>query len=239
MGEIVSAFGEWERDAWPYAYRATVFLKSIAGGTPSDPNTAEGWIRSKIVGKEERIQQMVAEAMLERGISAEEAAAEVNRLKHLHGFKRDENGLYVEGRIIKAAIKEAASVAAGSGKLRLNKWGKTQKYIHGFVAEHIMVPDERIYLGKMEPDDIHQSFPENKRIGQRGVQMTEFCRDVTITFRVITDWHFTEKEWAMLWLTGGQEGLGACRGQGFGVYTVTEWITERQPKNAPGDEVEE
>lgn len=223
MTEVVSAFGKWERDAWPHKFRVHMHLRSIAGGTPSDPDTARGWIQSKIQGSDERIRTMVAETMQERGITADEAAAEVNRLKHLHGFKRDDNGLYIEGRIIKAAVKEACSIAAASGKIPLTKWGKTSKYILSFSAEHIMIPDERVYLGKTVPDEIYQSFPENKRIGQRGIQLTEVCKDVDIDFRVISDWDFTEEQWAMIWLTGGMEGLGACRGQGFGTYTITKW----------------
>lgn len=218
-----SPFEAYEWEAWPHQFRASLHLHSVAGGCPSDPNTAEAWIRSKVQAKEDRIQQMIAETMAARGVSLEEATTEVNRLKHLNGFKKDENGLYVEGRQVKAAIKEAASVAAASGKLPLQKWGKTNKYIHSFVAEHIMVPETRIYLGRDVPDGVAQSFPENKRIGQRGIQMTEFCEGVDIAFRVISDWDFAEKDWAMLWLTGAEQGLGACRSQGYGRYTVTGW----------------
>jgi hypothetical protein len=219
-----SPFAQWEELAWPYKFRCTLRLNSVAGGCPSDPATAEGWIRSKIQGKEERIQQMIAEAIAERGLSPDEAAEEVNRRKHLNGFKRDEmGGLFIEGRHVKAALKEAASVAAASGKVKLQKWGHTNKYILGFMAEHVFVTTDRIYLGRDEADNVAQSFPENKKIGQRGIQLTEYCENVDISFEVVADWEFTEKDWAMFWLTGEMEGLGACRSQGFGRYKVTEW----------------
>jgi len=224
---LENPFGEFEREAWPHRFRCTLHLTSLAGGIPSDKDTAEAWIRSKVdTDKEGRIRQLIAETMVERGITLEEATDVVNKLRHLNGFKRDDfNGLYIEGRQVKAAIKEAASVAAASGALPLRNWGVTNKYLHSFVAEHIMVPDEIIYLGKSEPDGVAQSFPENKRIGQRGIQMTEYVRDVTISFRVISDWDFTKRDWAMIWLKGGEEGIGACRSQGFGRYQPVGWET--------------
>lgn len=223
---LANPFGEWERKAWPHQFRCGLHLFSIAGGTPSDPDTAEAWIRSKVEDKEQRVRQLIAETMVEKQMTLEQATDSVNKLRHLNGFRRDENGLFIKGYHVKAAIKEAASVAAGSGKVDLRGWGVTKKFLNSFVAEHIMVPDEKIYLGREEPDDVSQSFPENKRIGQRGIQMTEFCNDVDISFRVISDWDFTDENWAMIWLTGQEQGLGACRSQGFGRYKVTSW--ERQ-----------
>jgi hypothetical protein len=214
-----SPFAKYEDEAWPHRNRCTLHLYSIAGGVPSDPAVAEAWIRSKVQAPEEQLKRMAAEAVAARGITEEQAIEELNRLKHLNGFKRDSNGLYIEGRQVKAALKEGASVAAAAGKLALQKWGKTNKFIMGFVAEHIHVPDEIIYLGRDEPDEIVQSFPENKRIGQRGIQLTEVCRNVDVTFTVISDWEFSDREWAMIWLTGAEQGLGACRSQGFGRYS--------------------
>jgi hypothetical protein len=40
---------------------------------------------------------------------------------------------------------------------------------------------------------------------------------------VHADWEFTEEQWAAMWLTGEQNGLGAQRSQGNGRYTVTRW----------------
>jgi hypothetical protein len=229
-----STFAKYKDLAWPYKFTCTLHLYSIAGGVPSDPTVAEAWIRSKVQGPDDMLKRMAEEAIAARfpeGFppgpagdagrkeAEEQAIRDLNRLKHLNGFKRDANGLYIEGRQVKAALKEGASIAAAAGKLALQKWGYTNKYIQGFVAEHIVVPDEIIYLGRDEPDVIVQSFPENKRIGQRGIQLTEVCRDVDITFTVKSDWGFTQKEWAMIWLTGAEEGLGACRSQGYGRYS--------------------
>jgi hypothetical protein len=223
---MTSVFAQHIPAAWPYRYAGTLHIATLAGGVPSDPKIAEGWLRSKQAAPEDLIRDAVAEIMADRGCTAEEATAELDRRKHLNGFKKDpERGgeLYIEGRQLKAAIKESASVAAAAGKLPLQKWGKTNKFIYGFVAEHIQVVEERLYLGVTEPADVLQSFPENKKAGVRGIQYTEICRDVKTDFTVIADHEFSERDWAMLWLTGEQQGIGASRSQGFGRYEVVRW----------------
>lgn len=223
---MTSVFAKYIPQAWPYRYSGTIKVFTIAGGTPSDPKVAEGWLKSKLADKDLRIQEAVAEIMVDRGIDADEAAEQLDLYKHLNGFKKDPNRdgeLYIEGRQLKASIKEAASVAAASGKLPLKPWGKTSKFIHGFVAEHIQVVEERLYLGVTAPSRVLQSFPKNARTGQTGIQYTEICEDVSFDFTVISDHNFSDSEWAKLWLTGEMQGIGASRSQSFGRYEVTRW----------------
>ena len=160
--------------------------------------------------------------MVERGITADEAAEQVDKLKHLNGFKRNDHGLYIEGRQLKAAIKEAAGVARATDKLKM-KWGTTNKGVLGFVAEHIMVVEDTLQLDVTEPSRILQSFPKNPRTGQTGIQYTEVIDETSFDCTIIADHKFTDQEWAMLWLTGEQQGIGASRSQGFGRYEVTRW----------------
>jgi hypothetical protein len=218
-----SVFDKYVTRAYPYSFALTLHLDTIAGGVPSDPKVAEGWIRTKLgESNEDRLRAMVAEVMVERNITAEEATKVVNTNKHLNGFKRDDElGLYIEGRQLKAAIKEAASVAAAAEKLPLKSWGATRKGLLGFVAEHICVVDDRLFLGKGEPDRIEQRFVHTFR--GSGIQYEEVCDGVDIDATILSDYEFTEEQWAMIWLTGGQQGLGASRSQGFGRYSVVRW----------------
>ena len=224
-----SVFAKFIPSVWPFKFDGTLFVGSIAGGTPSDPNVAEGWIKSKTAAKHDLIREMAMQIVVERGVELDDAIKELDRLKHLNGFKRDPQlGLYIEGRQLKAAIKEAASVARAAGKVS-ERWGKTNKGIQGFVAEHIQVVEERLYLhteaGEVigEAHEVIQSFPKNARTGQTGIQYTEVCHNVAINFTVISDWEFSDKEWAMLWGTGEMQGVGATRSQGMGRYVVTAW----------------
>lgn len=223
--EAPSAFAKFRAQAWPYRYTGALRIDRVCGGTPTDPKVAEGWLRTKLgTTDDDLIRQQVAEVMVERGLDKDEAVAEVNTNRHLNGFKRDENGLYLEGRHLKAALKEAANVAVAAGKIERYKWGKTSKALLGFLAEHVCVVEDKLHLGVTEPTGIAQRFVHTFR--GTGIQYEEYVDGAEIAFTVITDHLFTDEQWAMIWLTGEQQGIGATRSQGYGRYTVTRWERE-------------
>lgn len=213
---MTSVFADLKASAYPYRYEGTLLVGTIAGGIPTDPKVAEGWLRTKIADKDDLIRQMVAETMVERGVTADEAAAIVDTSKHLNGFKRDDNGLYIEGRQLKAAIKEAANV-----RWPKERWGPSRKGTLSFFAEHVFVVDDRLPLGVTEPTGIVQRFVHTWR--GTGIQYEEYVENAKVDFTLITDFEFTKEQWAMLWLTGEQQGIGATRSQGFGRYEVVRW----------------
>lgn len=216
---MASVFEKYETKNYPFRFAGTLLVGQIAGGTPTDPKVAEGWLRTKLVGKDDLIREAVGEVMLERGVDAEEAAGIVDSLKHLNGFKRDpERGgeLYIEGRQLKAGIKEAANVRWPKAK-----WGPSSKGTMGFFAEHIFVMEQRLYLGVTEPSGIAQRFVHTWR--GNGIQYEEYVTDAKVEFAVETDYEFKAEEWGALWLTGERQGIGASRSQGFGRYEVVRW----------------
>jgi hypothetical protein len=236
----MSVFESYERQAFPHKYRGQLRVRNIAGGTPSDPKVAEAWLRSKFADPDTIIYEMVNEVIAARGAiddhldgtftpeaeastrqAIDEAIPAVAMLKHLNGFKRDSDGVYIEGRQLKAGIKEAASVAVAAGKLSGRGWGKTNKGLLSYVAEHIFVVEERLHLGVAEPDRVEQRFVHTWR--GTGIQYEEIVDTATIDFTITTDHDFTDKEWAMIWLTGEQQGIGASRSQGHGRYEVITW----------------
>lgn len=220
---MTSVFAGYQKKAWPFRFAGTMHIGTIAGGTPTDQKVAEAWLRTKLADNDDLIREAVAKTMVERGIPADEAVKEVDSFKHLNGFKRDpDHGLYIEGRQLKAAIKEAASVAGSAGKLPTGKvWGATNKGLLGFVAEHIFVVEDRLYLGVSEPSGIMQRFVHTFR--GTGIQYEEYVEDAKVSFTVVSDHDFTAEQWAMIWLTGEQQGIGASRSQGFGRYEITSW----------------
>lgn len=217
------AFDDLRIQAWPHQFQVTMEIPHIAGGTPSDTRVAEGWIKAKMgLENEQLIQEAVAKTMEERGISEQEAIKEVSVNKHLNGFKRDKNGLYYEGRCLKAALKESFNVAADSGKIDARGYGNnSRKGVTSFVAEHVFVVETKLYLGRTEPDGMTQKFVHTWR--GSGIQYEEYCEDVTLKATIITDCDFSDREWAMVWLTMEQEGIGSSRSQGSGRFTATEW----------------
>lgn len=227
-----SPFAKFQKQAWPYEFRGTLNVKRLVGGIPSDPKVASGWIKKNLGATDEQLlHARVAEVMLERGIDRNEAAQIIIDTQHLNGFKRDENGgLYIEGRQLKAAIKEATSVALAGGKLPVGRsFGSTGKYATAFVAEHVCVMEDKLPLGLTEPTGIHQRFVSTHK--GTGIQYEEYCDDVDINFTILTDHKFTDEQWAMIWLTGEQQGIGATRSQGYGRYMVTQWETVHSPKS--------
>ena len=223
---MTSIFASYQTKAWPHRFAGTLLVGTIAGGIPTDDKVAEAWLKTKLADKDDLIREAVAKTMVERGITAEEAAKEVDSLKHLNGFKHDETGLYIEGRQLKAGLKEAVNIAANAGKISCKAWGDPdnanyKKGIKAWFPEHVFVLEDRLHLGVTEPTGIVQRFVHTPR--GTGIQYEEYVEGAKISFTIVTDYEFTEEQWAMIWLTGEKEGIGASRSQGFGTYEVTAW----------------
>jgi hypothetical protein len=223
----MSIFDNYKTDVWPHQFHVELHVTSIAGGTPADPKVAEAWLKTKLADKDDLIRAAVAETMVNRELDADTAREEVERNRHMVGFKRDpEHGLYIEGRQVKAMIKEAGSIATNEGRLP-NRFGGSnadKNYRKGWKSwapEHIFVLEDKIPLGVDEPSGVTQSFPKS-RFGS-GIQYTEYITDAKLSFTVVTDHDFTEREWAHIWLTAEQNGIGASRSQGYGRFDVTTW----------------
>lgn len=236
-----SVFKSYKRKAYPFKFRGKLITQTpLVGGIPSDPNVARRWLMTKFTDNDEIIREMVAEVVVERGLDPEsevnlgEATDEVVRKISLNGFRRNPpegskthdpehpvGELYIGGYQLKAALKEAASVAVAADKLPKRGWGSTNKGVKSFVAEHLFVVEERLYLGVTQPDEIQQRFVHTFQ--GNGIQYEEVVHKAEINFHVITDVGMSEERWAMLWLTGENQGIGATRSQGFGTYEVVEW----------------
>jgi hypothetical protein len=217
-----SVFAGARHKQFPYRFEGTLLVGKIAGGVPTDPKVAESWLRANLGEKtDDQIRRMAAETMIDRGVTLDDAVALVNDTRHLNGFRRDDEGLYIAGYQLKAALKEAVSVAAAADKIKLKGWGKTNKGIHSYFVEHVFVVEERLHLGVMEPSGIAQRFPHNWR--GTSIQYEEYVEDAKIDFTIISDHDFTDDEWAAIWLTGEQQGIGATRSQGYGRYEVIRW----------------
>ena len=223
-----SVFEKYTDEVYPFVFNGALHVHTIAGGIPSDPKVTEGWLKSKVTDKDDLIRDMLAQTMLERGISEEEALAQVDQLKHLNGFKRDETSgeLYIDGRQLKAALKEAAMVAANAGNISTKGWGNPdngnfKKGLKGWLPEHIFVTNQRLFLGVTEPTGIVQRFVHTHR--GAAIQYEEYVENARIEFEVVSDYDFTDRDWASIWLTGEKQGIGASRSQGFGTYAVVRW----------------
>jgi hypothetical protein len=236
-----SVFAAVRGRSFPYRYQGTIEVEQLVGGIPSNPDVAKAWLETKLKNTttDEQLQRMVAETMVERKVSADEALDIVNKLRNLNGFKSDEEGLYYEGRQLKAALKEAVSVAASVDKIKIQGWGSTRKWIQGFFPEHVFVLQRRLHLNVPERDENGVILDEEKRepatsptgILQQfvhtrfgsSIQYQEYVEQARFDFTVVTDHPFTRRDWEAIWTTGEMNGLGASRSQGYGTYRVIRW----------------
>lgn len=217
--------------AYPFHYAATLHVAQLVGGTPNNADVAEGWLAKKMgITADDQIRAAAAQVMLELGIPLDEAIEHVKKKRIVNSFKQDENGLYLDARCAKAALREAVGVAVGSGKVVQRGWGYTQKWINAFFAEHVFVAERRIPLGRTEPDGVNQQFVHKGTMSS--IKYEQCCTEVDLSFTVITDVDFDTREpnskndkpfWPLVWRTGEMQGIGASRSQGFGTYVVTRW----------------
>jgi len=225
---MTNVFAKFYPKAYPHMYACELTVDKLVGGTPTNKKVAEAWLAAKLqTDDQELIQRAAAEVMLERNIPLDEAIKFINIDRNLSGFRFDDVGLYFEGRCVKAAIKEAANIRWPKGR-----WGPTNKGTQGFFAEHVFVQEDRLYLNmtrdefikRAENEDgcgIMQSFVHTWR--GNGISYKEYVENVKLRFTVATDFLFTDEEFGLLWLTGGQQGTGTSRSQGYGRYEVSSW----------------
>lgn len=245
-----NVFQGYRAEIYPHRYAGRIEIRNLMGGTPSDSKVAEGWLKTKMgLEKEDILRQAVEEVMAVRNVAEDVAIKEVDKRRHTNGFKRERcddcpkdpteplcsgiHPLHIEGRHLKACLKEAASVARAANNLPA-RMGSTSKGLQGFVAEHIIVVEDILVLGDRdlstgkvsniyEPTRIIQSFPKNPITKQTGIQYTECVDMAVVEFTIASDWEFSEREWAAIWLTAGEQGIGASRSQSYGRFNLTEW----------------
>jgi hypothetical protein len=214
-------------------YRATLRFKNlIVGGIPSDKSVIEGWIRSRMDLGDAAISELVEQTVTERGVltpdEAIEAVMQSELAPSVNGFKRDDNGqLCIEGRIVKAALKEWMNSAYPGTKFP----GKTKieglrKGLMRYAAEAVRVDDLLIGLGVKEPTTIeerikHVMTPQGPRSSINRVEVVE-QPEVTFTISVRDDF-IPEDAWARIWSVGEAIGLGSDRGRSDGQFELTEW----------------
>lgn len=221
----MGVFDDFRPSIYKARYRTSIIVGELHGGIPKHPDVAEAWIRTRLGEQsDQQVADLVAQTMLEMGVSQEEAIEQASHLKNLNGFKRhpDTGELIIEGRQIKAMLKEAANIAVAGGHLNARGWGKTNKGLRSFLAEHIFVEERYVGLGVSEPTDIHQRFVATWK--GTGIQLEEYVSEAKLSFHVATDFDFPKDFWPTVWVIAEENGLGAARSMGFGTFEVVEWI---------------
>jgi hypothetical protein len=199
-------------------YTVDIRINHIVGGKPASEDMIEKWVSATCKQKTAEERQSIIDAHAEdlADITDEKAS------KQMVIFGRDDSGLYIEGRQVKAMLKEAGniikSIAPGEGGV---------KNLKSKVADQVFVSEEKIPLGRDEPDRvveraIHVMTAQGPRTS---IKRSEICDDVELQFTVrrrkgADKMAVPEKVMLAILDYAQTVGLGADRSQGFGQFKV-------------------
>ncbi len=221
-------FAEFQKTNWaPFErYRVHIKLVDIVGGTPKNNKLIYAWISAKNKELTAQEQEKLANATKEELGDLSDEATESNCI----GFRRNGEGLFIEGRQVKAMFKENANVTKtivpGGRKPKGQGGGEAEGItnLKSKVAERIFIEDDHILLGRMEPDEIiekpiHVMTPKGMR---DSIKRKEIVRDVEISFTVRRHRGNEVPEKTMIAILDYAQtmGLGADRSQGHGRFKV-------------------
>ena len=203
-------------------FRVTVHLVNVVGGTPADPQMIGNWINATCKAKSAEEKAKIVEAtVLELPDIADDREARSWTI-----FKRDDRGLYLEGRCIKSGLKEAANIIKEMVGI---------KALKSKVADQVFVVEDRCYFTRggqpikevtQEERAIHVMTASGPR---NSLKRFDILYDVDMTFTVKMFAHGTVTEealgFAILYLQ--DVGLGSDRSQGFGKNQTVECVKVR------------
>ena len=154
-------------------------------------------------------------------IMTSEAAPNVN------GFRRhpDNGELCIEGRHVKAMLKEAANSAYPGSEWpgRTSVSAGFRKGLKPTLAERVFIPEPLIGLGTKEPTRTeerikHVATPRGPISAINRVGVVE-APDLDFTIRCHDDF-LPEEAWARLWIRAEDLGLQADRGRSDGAFNL-------------------
>ena len=218
-----------DADLWAVYHATLVFRDKLVGGTPKDPRLIEGWLRSKAgIEDPQELRLATLRTLAEVGADRREGAGDVEELaaaevsqKRTTGFKTGPEGLYVEGRQIKAMLKESTNVVFAG-----DRWGPTRKAARSFFAERVFVDPDKLPLGVDEPSGVetvvgHLTGPGGPR---STLSNYEYVVEPVIAFRVMVLRDcISADQWRDIWCHAQENGFGTLRSQGYGRFDVVEW----------------
>jgi hypothetical protein len=246
---LQSIFAKEHYKNYPYRFAFEAVVHEMHGGKPLNRDAAIEHVKRKLADNEDLLRKVVAEMIADQVEAGDEVdtekAIEFAAKKGLNGFYRNRDGeLVYRGFQLKAAIKEAASVAVNAGDIPTSGWGipdngNYKKQIKAWLPEHVFVLEDEIPLGRIDSDGIergevldvgnitdHDGISQRPMHGGRGgsaITMEEYVLDAKIAATIVSDYNFKPEHWSAIWTRAEMLGVGASRSQGFGKFVMTKW----------------
>jgi len=215
-------FAKHKKSGWQAFARYAVKIRchDLVGGRPLNADLIEKWVTATCKKANDKERQKIIDADV---ALLDETIDEVAE-KQAIGFARIDGHLAIEGRQVKAMLKEAANIIKGI--IPGGKDGKGIAALKSKVADQIFVEEEYIILDKTQPDDVEERpIHVMTRQGPRtSLKRCEIVRDVEIDFivarRAGAGEGVPQKALLAILDYAQQVGLGADRSQGRGRFEV-------------------
>jgi hypothetical protein len=187
-----------------------------------------GWLKGQDIEDDPTFTKPLAEALAD---DPDMPVASDDEVVGISGFRRDDNGLYIEARQVKAMLKEAAQ-RLGYVKA---KRGARQVLQHDLHVRASNGAGQKLYLGKSEPDGIETRpiavvTPQGPRSSIKAFEFVTNEQRLSWRVRVLADGIgngiIGEDELSAMLELGQELGLGADRSQGEGTFTLERFERE-------------
>jgi hypothetical protein len=254
MSEPVSVFAKHQAEAFT-RYNVKLTLRDrMLGGLPGDPHMMRGWLKrsatqasARAAGankeqiRDETIRRDMISVIENLGYDVSELA-EIKDLDELEAkavelmgeqkvtrFARNDEGVCVEARAVKAMLKENASIcfptaffSKETGEQLPTQNSRIGKGLKSYLAERVFIEPHLIPVKKEEPDAIHSKVTHGPYGASLGLH--EAIDEAEIEFQILVKGDQVEqKTWAEILTSAELNGLGACRSLGFGTFAVTKF----------------
>lgn len=216
------------------------FRDKLMAGIPANPEIIEAWLRKNWLGSDQERRLLFIQTLRELGAELntslseeemlEDAVKQIAEQRNGVCFKTNGHGPYIEGRQIKAMLKEVTNILFAG-----DKWGKTKKGARNYLAERVFVNPDKVLLGVSEPTGVdlfvgHVSGPQGPR---STLTYYEYVENAEIEFTVlVTQDCIDDDHWPLIWVQAQEIGLGALRSQGHGRFDIIMWEKIREAKAA-------
>lgn len=204
----------------------------VVGGVPVDPKLIEGWIGANMPDVEKAKQaELAAATAAQLPALTEERAGGMWTT-----FKRNQIGIYVEGRQVKAMFKESANILRemlikADNKGKGDKAGKSRfTNLKSKTAERLFVDDERIYFerdGQLlkevdgnEERPIHVLTPMGPKSALKRYDFVNGPAQLKFKVRFLNDGIIDLELIETLLQHSSVNGFGADRSQGNGLFSA-------------------
>jgi hypothetical protein len=233
---VVRSIFEDDNEGYEIHDITIVMRDKLMGGVPANPKTIEGWLQAQAgIKDEEQRKAMLLRTLQELGYAPEsmtpdqidEATDKIAGKMNTNTFKRDSNGLYIEGRQVMSMLRENAGILFTGHKWRRYNAAKDSKgkAATSLFRETVHVPTQRIHLGRSEPDNtelkiVHPQDPTR----ESSLTYVDYVEGAELNFRVeALEGVVEESAWKAILKHAERNGLGAMRSQQHGKFAITAW----------------